>query len=155
MKYTSDGTYITEWGSLGSNPGEFREPHGLAMDSQGRLFVADRGNNRIQIFDQDGNWLESWTQFSRPSGIFIDGEDVLYAADSESRANRNPGWLRGIYVGDARAGWVTAFLPDPEPDPERGGSGAEGVAVDAMGNIYAADVGTRMIVRKYVKRANR
>jgi sugar lactone lactonase YvrE len=142
VKYTSEGTYITEWGSLGSNPGQFREPHGLTMDSQGRLFVADRYNNR-------------WTQFSRPSGIFIDGDDVLYAADSESRANRNPGWLRGIYIGDARTGWVTAFLPDPEPDPERGGSGAEGVAVDAMGNIYAADVGTRMIVRKYVKRANR
>ena len=54
------------------------------MDSQGRLFVSDRGNDRIQIFDQDGNLLDVWYQFSRNSGIFIDENDVLYAADSES-----------------------------------------------------------------------
>ncbi len=121
------------------------------MDSQGRLFVGDRGNSRIQIFDQDGNHLETWTQFGRPSGLFIDANDVLYAADSESNGRRNRGWKRGIYIGSAVDGWVTAFIPDPEPDPDNAGtSAAEGVAVDAAGNIYGAEVGPRML-RKYVK----
>jgi sugar lactone lactonase YvrE len=124
------------------------------MDSQGRLFVADRGNNRIQIFDQEGNHLATWTQFGRPSGLFIDRNDILYATDSESNSGRNPGWRRGIYIGSARTGWVTAFIPDPEPDPDNSAtSGAEGVAVDLEGNVYGAEVGPRML-RKYLKRGD-
>src|SRR5690606_29394554 len=116
----------------GEADGQFRDPHSLAMDSQGRLFVADRANNRIQIFDQNGNHIASWKQFGRPSGLFIDRNDVLYATDSESNARRNPGMKRGIYIGSARDGTVTAFIPDPEPDPDSSAtSGAEGVAVDA------------------------
>ncbi len=152
VKLSPDGTFIKAWGTMGSENGEFRDPHALAMDSQGRLFVGDRGNSRIQIFDQDGNHLETWTQFGRPSGLFIDENDVLYAADSESNARRNRGWRRGIYIGSAVDGWVTAFIPDPEPDPDNSGtSAAEGVAVDAAGNVYGAEVGPRML-RKYVRR---
>jgi sugar lactone lactonase YvrE len=122
------------------------------MDSQGRLFVGDRGNSRIQIFDQEGVHLATWTQFGRPSGLFIDGNDILYAADSESNTARNPGWKRGIYIGSTRDGWVRAFIPDPEPDPDNTGtSAAEGVALDAAGNIYGAEVGPRML-KKYVRR---
>ena len=58
-------------------------PHALAMDSRGRLFVADRGNDRIQIFDQQGRLLAIWRQFGRPSGLYIDRHGVLYASDSE------------------------------------------------------------------------
>jgi len=152
VKFASDGTYLMEWGQTGGDNGEFREPHGLAMDSQGRLFVADRYNNRIQIFDQEGTHLANWTQFSRLSGLFIDENDVLYAADSESNTRRNQGWRRGIYIGSARTGFVTAFIPDPEPDPDNSGtSAAEGVAVDALGNVYGAEVGPRML-RKYIRR---
>jgi DNA-binding beta-propeller fold protein YncE len=151
VKFSADGRYVTEWGTTGSERGQFRDPHALAMDSQGRLFVADRGNSRIQIFDQGGAHLATWTQFGRPSGLFIDGNDVLYATDSESNARRNPGWKRGIYIGSARTGWVTAFIPDPEPDQDNSStSGAEGVAVDAEGNIYGAEVGPRML-RKYTR----
>jgi DNA-binding beta-propeller fold protein YncE len=152
VKLASDGSFVREWGTTGGENGEFRDPHALAMDSQGRLFVADRGNSRIQIFDQDGNHLATWTQFGRPSGLFIDDDDMLYAADSESNTRRNPGWKRGIYIGSARTGWVTAFIPDPEPDPDNAGtSAAEGVAVDAMGNVYGAEVGPRAL-KQYVKR---
>jgi DNA-binding beta-propeller fold protein YncE len=152
VKFSADGTYIKEWGKTGGEDGEFRDPHALAMDSQGRLFVGDRANSRIQIFDQDGKHLATWTQFSRPSGLFIDKNDVLYAADSESNTQRHPGWHRGIYIGSAKTGWVTAFIPDPEPDPDHSGtSGAEGVAVDAHGAIYGAEVGPHTL-RKYVKR---
>jgi sugar lactone lactonase YvrE len=152
VKFDKHGKYLGEWGTTGDNDGQFRDPHALAMDSQGRLFVADRGNSRLQIFDQGGKHLATWTQFGRPSGLFIDANDILYSADSESNARRNPGWKRGIRIGSARDGFVTAFIPDPEPDQDNSGtSAAEGVAVDASGNIYGAEVGPRA-VRKYVRK---
>lgn len=152
VKFSKDGKFLMQWGKTGSGVGEFQDPHALAMDSQGRLFVGDRANSRIQIFDQDGNHLETWTQFGRPSGLYIDGNDILYSADSESNARRNRGWKRGIRIGSAKDGFVTNFIPDPEPDQDNSGtSGAEGVAVDAAGNIYGAEVGPRAI-KKYVRR---
>jgi sugar lactone lactonase YvrE len=148
VKFSKEGKFIKAWGKRGSAAGEFDTPHGLALDSRGRLFVADRGNNRIQIFDQDGKLLEEWKQFSRPSGLYIDKNDVLYVADSESNRKTNPGWKRGIRIGSAKDGKVTAFIPDPEPDPEKVvTSAAEGVAVDARGNVYGAEVGPRALKR--------
>ena len=118
VKLAADGSFITAWGTTGGEDGEFRDPHALAMDSQGRLFVGDRGNSRIQIFDQEGNHLHTWTQFGRPSGLFIDDDDILYATDSESNLGRNPGWKRGIYIGSAATGWISAFIPDPVADQD-------------------------------------
>ena len=150
VKFDSGGKYLTSWGSAGGDDGEFKDPHALAMDSQGRLFVGDRGNSRIQIFDQEGKHLATWTQFGRPSGLFIDKNDILYSADSESNGQRNAGYKRGIRIGSVKDGFVTAFIPDPEPDPDNSGtSAAEGVAVDWLGNIYGAEVGPRA-VKKYV-----
>ena len=122
------------------------------MDSQGRLFVGDRQNNRIQIFDQDGNFLDQWTQFSRPSGIFIDKNDIIYVADSESESvsKNHDGWKRGIRIGSVSDGVVTAFIPDPA-EKATGTSAAEGVAADAAGNIYGAEVGPKR-VKKYVSK---
>ena len=152
VKFSKDGQFIKTWGKRGSAPGEFDTPHGLAFDSRGRLFVADRGNNRIQIFDQDGKFLEEWRQFGRPSGVYIDKRDVLYVADSESNSKTNPGWKRGIRIGSAKDGKVTAFIPDPERDPEKVvTSGSEGVAADAHGNVYGAEVGPRAL-KRYVKK---
>jgi len=152
IKFDRDGSFLMQWGTAGDGKGELSDPHALAMDSQGRLFVGDRANSRIQIFTQDGEHLETWTQFGRPSGLFIDRNDVLYSADSESNARRNRGWKRGIRIGSAKDGFVTAFIPDPEPDQDGSAtSAAEGVAVDAAGNIYGAEVGPRTL-RKYVRR---
>jgi len=122
------------------------------MDSRGRLFLGDRGNNRIQIFDQDGNFIDQWAQFSRPSGVYIDKNDVIYVADSESGSvnKTRTDWKRGIRVGSAKDGKVTAFIPDPDADAT-GTSAAEGVAADVQGNIYGAEVGPKRVM-KYVKK---
>jgi sugar lactone lactonase YvrE len=151
VKFSKDGQFIKTWGQKGSGPGELDIPHALAMDRQGRLFVGDRNNNRIQIFDQDGNAIAQWHQFSRPSGIFIDRNDIIYVADSESEsvARNHDGWKRGIRVGRVSDGAVTAFIPDPV-DKITGTSAAEGVAADAMGNIFGAEVGPKR-VNKYVR----
>jgi len=158
VKFDRNGRLIKQWGGNGSGAGQFDMPHALAMDSRGRLFVADRGNNRIQIFDQEGNLLLIWPQFGRPSGVSIDQRDVLYVTDSESRNaagyGHHPGWPRGIRIGLASDGKVTAFIPDPASaaDQERKDTtGAEGIAADSSGIIYSAQV-KEQDVAKYVKR---
>jgi DNA-binding beta-propeller fold protein YncE len=153
VKFTKQGKFIMTWGKKGSAPGDLNIPHALAFDSKGRLFVADRGNNRIQIFDQNGKFLDQWQQFSRPSGIFIDRNDVLYVADSESGsvAKDHGAWKRGIRIGSAKDGSVSAFIPDPNMVPNfTGTSAAEGVAADPKGVIYGAEVGPKDL-KKYVK----
>lgn len=175
VKFDKSGKFLMEYGKRGTAlEGEFDQPHGLAFDSKGRLFVADRSNNRIQILDANTfKTLDTWYQFSRLSGIAIDRNDVLYGADSES-GSVNPAhgaWKRGIRIGSARDGKVTGFIPDPsgegvtftmvegKPTLKRadgtagpGGTlAAEGVAVDPQGNIYGAEVGPHK-VQKYVRK---
>jgi streptogramin lyase len=145
LKFSKDGTFIKTWGKKGSAPGDFDTPHVLAMDSRGRLFVADRGNNRIQIFDQNGTFLDEWKQFGRPSGLFIDRNDMIYVADHQSNEKTNPGFRKGILIGSARDGKVTAAIPDPDPNGSQ-----EGVAADAHGTIYGSLTGG-MALKKYVR----
>ena len=166
MRFDKNGKFIKSWGRKGMGPGEFDVPHTLAFDSRGRLFVGDRQNNRVEIFDQDGKFIAQWFQFGRPSGMYIDKNDVLYVADSESRDGRtntgqlalpqtgygfNPGIQRGIRIGSAKDGSVKYFIPDPCPYPYPSGSSmAEGVTTDGEGNVYGADfLGT---IRKFVRK---
>ncbi len=167
VKFSKDGKFIKQWGGHGSGPGQFEVPHALAFDSKGRLFVGDRGNNRIQIFDQDGKFLAEWKQFGRPSGVFIDRKDNLYVTDSESQPVKlegrqagygyNPGWKRGVRIGSAKGGSVTAFIPDADTvnmDEQKARpitSAAEGVAADGQGNVYGAEVGPKDL-KRYVKK---
>jgi len=146
VKYSKDGAFITAWGKHGKGPGEFDTPHGIALDSAGRVYVADRANNRIQIFEPDGKFIAEWKQFGRPSDVVIDKNDMIYAADSQSTATNNPGFKQGIRIGSVKDGKVTAFIP--EPSPEAGAP--EGVGVDDAGNVYAGWT-AKMAVRRYVK----
>ena len=136
MMFNADGSFVKTWGQLGTAPGEFDQPHAMAVDSTGRLFVGDRVNNRVQIFDAEGNFLEEWRQFGRPSGLFIDNNDMIYVADSQSDETLNPGFEQGIRIGSASDGIVTEFIhgPDLEGTPE-------GVAADAAGNVYVGYTG--------------
>ena len=153
LRFAKDGRYIESWGKYGTGPMEFDQPHALAMDSRGRIYIGDRGNDRIQIVDQTGRLLDTWFQFSRASGIYIDRNDNIYVADSESGsvAPTRPEWKRGIRIGNVRDGRVTAFIPDPGPAPRNSTSSAEGVAVDANGVVYGAEVGQRAL-KRYVRR---
>ena len=165
VKFDRDGNFITAWGRKGMGPGEFDMPHAIDIDSQGRVFVADRQNNRVQVFDAEGNFVDVWYQFGRPSALYIDQDDVIYVADSESRDGRtntgrggvprsgygyNAGARRGVRIGSARDGSVDYFVPDPCPYPYPDVSSmTEGITVDAEGNIYGSEyLGT---VRKYVR----
>ncbi len=145
VKLSKDGKFIKAWGKKGSAPGEFDAPHSLAMDSAGRLFVADRSNSRIQIFDQNGEFLEQWRQFGRPSGVFIDKKDVIYVADSTSNEQTNPGYKQGIRIGSVKDAKVVAFIPWSETNT------LEGVAADDQGNVYGGFTNT-MNFRRFVKK---
>jgi len=144
-RFTAEGKFIRSFGKLGTGPAEFKTPHDIAMDGHGRLLVADRGNHRIQILEQDGRFVAEWKQFGRPSGVYL-RDGLIYVADSESNGVApNPGWLRGIRVGELKSGKVLYRIPDPLEMKRT--SAAEGVAVDAMGNVYGGEVGPRQLSR--------
>ena len=138
-KFTPDGKFIKSWGTIGVKHGQFRTPHALMFDAKGRLWVADRGNHRIEIFDQEGNYLESRYQFSRPSGFFIKG-DLLYVIDSESTPFNHPNWHDGVRIGPVDEDRVTGYIPPFErEDRVYQGVAGEGIAVDADGTVFAAE----------------
>jgi sugar lactone lactonase YvrE len=164
VKYSPDGTFIKEWGHLGSEPGNFREPHDIFVGgSKGYLYVADRQNNRVQVFDQDGHFVAAWKQFGQPSSVFVDKRDNLFvgavyqSADAPSRGRSVTGPTtsandRAIVIGNAITGELKYLIPDPGDLSKMTdtGTSASGIAADDQGNIYAADVGLNNL-RKYVK----
>ena len=127
----TDGKFVADYGKMGAGPGEFMGPHALAFDSQGRLFVADRSNNRVQIFDRDMQFVDEWRHFGRPSGITILKDDTLIVADSESsqfiggppeapegggNAIRNPGWSKAFVSAARRTDRCTTTIPGTRPE---------------------------------------
>jgi DNA-binding beta-propeller fold protein YncE len=147
--FDKHGKFLKTIGKTGTGPGEFRTPHALAFDSQGRLIVADRHNHRIQMLTKDGKFLREYDDFGRVSGLAIDKNDIIYTSDSESTEKVHPGWQRGIRIGSLKDGKVTMFIPAHKTDSPDGAQG-EGIAVDAAGNLYTAEA-TLMGVTKYAK----
>ncbi|MFN8061332.1 MAG: peptidyl-alpha-hydroxyglycine alpha-amidating lyase family protein [Vicinamibacterales bacterium] len=138
-KFSPDGKFLKSWGTIGVRHGEFRTPHALAFDGKGRLWVADRGNHRIEIFDQDGKYLESRYAYGRVSGIFIKGSTV-YAIDSESGPFNHVNWRDGVRIGPLDEDRIVGFIPPFERDDRvYQGTAGEGIVVDADGNVFAAE----------------
>jgi hypothetical protein len=147
VRLKTDGTFVAEYGKMGTAPGEFMGPHALAFDSQGRLFVADRSNNRVQVFDRNMQFVDEWRHFGRPSGIAILKDDTLIVAYSESsqfiggppqapegggNVVRNPGWGNGIRIGSAKDGSLRYYVQGTRP---------EGMGADNEGNVFAGLTG--------------
>ena len=160
VKYAPDGTFIKAWGRLGTEPGNFREPHDLYVGgSKGYVYVADRQNNRIQVFDQDGTFIAAWKQFGQPSSVYVDAQDNIYVGATYQDPARGSvmGPVSGandraIVIGNAITGELKYLIPDPGDLSKMTdtGTSASGIAVDAQGNVYAADVGFNNL-RKYVR----
>ena len=160
VKYSPDGKFIKTWGRAGAETGNFRDPHDLYVGgSKGYVYVADRQNDRIQVFDQEGRFIAAWKQFGQPSSVYVDKNDNIYVGatyqdpsrGSVTRSSPGPN-DRAIVVGNAITGDLKYLIPDPGdlskmPDT---GTSASGIAVDDRGNIYAADVGFNNL-RKYIK----
>jgi peptidylamidoglycolate lyase len=135
VKFSKDGKFIKWWGGKGTEPGKFDMPHSIAIDSKGRVYVADRSNNRIQIFDQDGKFLNQWTNFGTPWGLFITKNDMLYVVDGTEN--------NCLLIASTKDGKVI--------DRIDGLSNATAVSVDSTGAIYVGEVnGTN--VKKFVKK---
>lgn len=150
--FDKTGKFLRIIGKTGTGPGEFRTPHGLAFDSQGRLVVADRHNHRIQVLTKSGQFLFEYDAFGRSSGLTIDKNDVIYTTDSESTEKVHPGWQRGIRIGSLKDGKVTVFIPPHMTPNSSDGAMGEGIAIDAAGNIYSAEATLRGVT-KFVRSA--
>jgi DNA-binding beta-propeller fold protein YncE len=98
-KFDPDGRLLFSWGEPGAGPGQFNLPHGLALDGEGLVYVADRENSRVQVFSPAGEFLREWTDVARPMEVFIDGADNVFVAEV--------GWRAGLFP------WQTAPGPDP------------------------------------------
>jgi DNA-binding beta-propeller fold protein YncE len=134
VKLSKGGTFIKWWGGKGTGPGQFNMPHSIAIDSKGRVYVADRSNNRIQIFDQDGRFLNQWTNFGTPWGLFIKDELIYVVDGTENNC---------LLVASIKDGKVLEKI--------EGLSNPTAVAVDSSGAIYVGEVnGTN--VKKFVKK---
>jgi DNA-binding beta-propeller fold protein YncE len=150
--FDKTGKFLRVIGKTGTGPGEFRTPHALEFDSQGRLIVADRHNHRIQVLTKTGQFIREFDDFGRTSGLAIDKKnDAIYTADSESTEKVHPGWQRGIRIGNLKDGKVTMFIPAHMTPGSSDGAMGEGIAIDAAGNVYTAEAQLRGITR-YVKK---
>lgn len=130
-KFSSEGQLLHSWGAPGVNPGEFSTPHGVWIDNQSQVYVADRENNRVQIFSSEGLYLNEWRNFYHPMDIFMDREDAVYVTDQTPR-----------FTVINRRGEVLSrgFAPDA----------GHGIYGDAQGNLYLAGLqrGVAKLVRQ-------
>jgi DNA-binding beta-propeller fold protein YncE len=134
VKFSRDGKFLKWWGGKGTEAGQFNVPHSIAIDSKGRVYVADRSNNRIQIFDQSGKFLNQWTNFGTPWGLFIKG-DLIYVVDGTEN--------NCLLIASIRDGKVLEKIG--------GLSNPTAVTVDSHDAIYVGEVnGTN--VKKFVKK---
>jgi DNA-binding beta-propeller fold protein YncE len=146
-KFSADGRLLFSWGEPGSAPGQFRIPHGIAVDRQGQVYVADRENSRIQVFDSDGKYLREWTDVARPCQVFIDAEENVYVAELGFRAGMWPGTSA---FADAPGGRVSIFNAGGELRARWGGGrnpcapgdffAPHGICTDSRGDLYVAEV---------------
>ncbi len=141
-KYSAKGEHLFSWGDFGADPGQFNLVHSVCTDGEGKVYIADRENHRVQVFDNQGNYLTQWNNLHRPCGLHIEGEYV-YIGQLPSHLTVNadyPNLGACVSVHDL-TGRRLARIGDVRPGEEPGQFTApHGLAVDSHGDIYVGEV---------------
>ncbi len=146
-KFSADGEFLFSWGELGDGPGEFHLPHGISVDGQGRVFVADRENSRLQIFTPDGEFIEEWTDMVRPCEVFIDRAGNVFVAELGLRAGMFP-WMTPdpnstggrLSIFDSAGNLQTRWGGGDDPMAPGDFFAPHDIWVDSKGSIYVGEV---------------
>ncbi|MFC2021422.1 peptidyl-alpha-hydroxyglycine alpha-amidating lyase family protein [Chloroflexota bacterium] len=147
-KFSPDGKLLLSWGEPGTDPGQFRTSHGVWLDVEQRVWVCDRENNRIQIFDTNGKYLNQWTDLSVPTDLFIDNEGTVYVSEISGRVS--------IFSNDGK---LLARWGSPEKDPVKSLlCSAHTISLDSRGDIYIGEVSLKIergskVMRKFIRKA--
>ena len=138
VKFSKDGRYITAWGKKGQGPGEFNLPHSVAVDKQGRVYVGDRENFRVQVFDGDGKFLAEWKDVGSPWGLDLQADQTMFIADGYNDRVLKvdlTGKVLGAFGGNGRMPGELSYIHHLE--------------VDGSGNIYVGEIKNQR-VQKFV-----
>ena len=142
---------IKTWGECGSGPGQFAWPHGIAVDGYGKVYVCDRENDRIQIFDSEVEFLDMWTDFMNPHNVYIDRQnDIIYTVESNLRIQSKPGQQSRITIRDLN-GTVLSSWQGRESDGEGVLEVAHDIWVDSHGDIYVSELRDCNRVQKFAR----
>ncbi len=142
-KYSADGNWLLSWGEAGTGPGQFDLPHCVRVDADDRVLVADRGNNRIQIFNTQGRHQDSWTDLLQPDTIHIDGDGTIYVAELEQRVSilDRQGQVLARWGSGRRIDAPGEFLGCPH-----------GICTDSRGDLYVCEVQTDGRFQKFIRK---
>jgi hypothetical protein len=145
VKFDKNGKFIKAWPAcMPWNAHQIDCGHSMTIDMDGRLIVSNRGNDTIDVFDTDGKLLAEWGNWGKSSGVYVDHNDILYSSDSESGTGNGNAFIKGVHIGSAKTGVVTAFIPDPLGNTWAAAPlstlSPEGVTADKDGRIYTGSV---------------
>ena len=146
-RFSPQGQLISSWGEPGDGPGQFHVPHGIALDSEDRVLVADRENDRIQIFTLDGTFIEQWTGIVRPCNVFIDSDDNVYVAEEGRRAGLFP-WMQPdpsapggrVSIWDRSGSLLARWGGGDDPCSPDDFFAPHDIWVDTLGSVYVGEV---------------
>ena len=149
-KFSKEGRFLLEWGGKGEEPGEFGQPHGIALDAEGRVYIADRTTSRIQIFDENGKFLDQWKseELGSPWGLDVGPRGFLYMVDGGDFKEKPPERNRALKLdlkGNILAKWGSFGKYDGQF------YWAHDVAVSKSGAVYVVDVNVGMRVQKFIQ----
>lgn len=159
--FRGDGTYVHSWGEPGEAPGQFNLPHSVWVHRDGRVFVSDRENDRVQIFSPGGEFLEAWTNLPRAADVWIDRENVVYIGELELTAGQPN--MAGRLMTETRpskvsvrdrSGNLLATWGNPDVFAPDGFTSAHSVAVDSHGDLYVGEVAETVLNRSGQYRAD-